>query len=104
MSILAPRPPDDLDSGIDKQGIKKLKVVKVEPFGIFLEDSGFVHVKKLSDFHLGSAFKPGEIAQWYPVGSTVLVKLERKEKLLNGKVNIFYDFLGPADVIDVQST
>jgi hypothetical protein len=103
MNILAPRPPDDLDSSVEEQIIKKLKVTHVEPFGVFLEDGGFIHIKKISDFHLNSAFKPCEIAQWYPIGSTVLVKLEKREKLLDKKEHIHYDFFGPADVIDIKS-
>lgn len=101
MSILAPQNPDDSDNNIEKQETKKLKVASIEPFGLFLEDGGFVHISKVSKFHTGGVFKPREINEWYPVGSTVLVKLEKKEKLPNKTERIFYDFVGPADVIDV---
>ena len=103
MSTLAQKAHDNLELRPEKQKIRKLKVTKVYPSGIFLEDGGFVHVTKISDYHLGSHFMPGEIGEWYPVGSTVFVKLEKKEKLLNGKERIFYDFMGPADVIDVKN-
>jgi hypothetical protein len=104
MNMLTPRNPADLDRRVEEQDIKKLKVASIEPFGLFLEDGGFIHVCKISAFHIGTAFQPKEINAWYPVGSAVFVKLEKKEKLINGSENIFYDFLGPADVINTIGT
>jgi len=100
---LEARPPDDLDSSVEDEKIRRLKVTQVRPFGLILEDGGFIHIQKISDFHQGSAFRAGELAQWYPVGSPVLIKLENRKKLLNGKERIDYNFYGPADVIDVIS-
>ncbi|MBU2524236.1 hypothetical protein KKG71_03510 [Patescibacteria group bacterium] len=95
----------ELVGNIEIPEIKKLKVRSIERFGIFLEDGGFVHIRKISDFHkgVGKAFEPNELNQWYPVGSSVFVKLEKKEKLINGNERIFYDFMGPADVIDINN-
>lgn len=60
---------------------KTLHVTKVYPFGLFLEDDGFIHISKISDFHKGGGiFTPGELEKWYPVGSSVVVKLEKEEK------------------------
>ncbi len=68
---------------------------RVESFGLFLEDGGFLNIKQISDFHKGSTFEFGELGEWYPVGTSVIVRVKEIRKLTNGKEQIFYEFLGP---------
>ncbi len=100
MEHLSLRIPDDIEESPDKPPRKKLKVTKVVPFGLFLEDGGFVHISKVSSFHHGEAFKPRGLEKWYPVGASVLVQMERKEQFPSGETHIYYDFFGPGQVVD----
>lgn len=102
MNPLLPDSPERLSE--DAERPKTLKVESIQPFGLFLEDGGFIHISKISNFHTGRPFAPNEIEKWYPVGSFVIVKLEMKNKLLNGQNQIFYDFLGPGGVIDIEGS
>ncbi|MCK9185901.1 hypothetical protein M0P48_00485 [Candidatus Gracilibacteria bacterium] len=97
MNMSLSRSPEDIEAP------KTFKVTGVDTFGLFLEDGGFVHISKISDFHKGSLFSLGELNKWYPIGSSVVVKLEKEEKLVNGKKRILYDFMGPGNIIDVNA-
>jgi len=92
----------NVDSDVENQEPKILKITRVERFGIFLEDGGFIHISRISDYHKKRMFDLNEIDEWCPVGSLVLAKLEKKEKLLNDDIRITYYYLGPADVVDVE--
>ncbi len=81
-----------------------LAVERIEPYGLFLENGGFVHVSEFHKVISEKRMKPNTpFSVWFPKGCRLKVRLRKVDKhgLTEKIIGIHYDLLEFADVIDV---